>query len=313
MIQKKNNRIANLRALAIITVVLGHSIIIYSSSWNIMPTDNTCIFFDKLKNVINFYQMELYFFISGFLFFKTVGKDITYLSFIKGKILRLLIPYIFFGIFWMLPVKMLLDIPTYHNLCILNILYKFFIGYDNGHLWFLYALFIVFLCLYPLNKVMRKYKFGSIFISLLCLLASMKGLGFYMFDISQAVKYLFWFQLGYVMNDFKDNEKYRLLIFAFIAVLLLWRIRVDMLISLVIVIGLYYIIPDKEQKYLSVIDKHSYGIYLFHSPLIYITYTFIPNESPFLVFFINFIIMGFIAFLLTRFVKISPLNKVLYI
>lgn len=95
MLQNKNYKISNLRALAIITVVLGHSIIIYNSFWNIMPTSNTCIFFDKLKNIINFYQMELYFFISGFLFFKTVGKDITYLSFIKGKILRLLIPYIY--------------------------------------------------------------------------------------------------------------------------------------------------------------------------------------------------------------------------
>lgn len=64
----KYNKITNLRAIAIFLVVFGHSIIIYSSEWNLYYTQNTCVFFDYLKRVINLIQMPIFFAISGFLF-----------------------------------------------------------------------------------------------------------------------------------------------------------------------------------------------------------------------------------------------------
>lgn len=43
------------------------------------------------------------------------------------------------------------------------------------------------------------------------------------------------------------------------------------------------------------------GIYLLHSPLIYFTYSYCSNEFPLVVVFINFVIDGSIAVLLTNF------------
>lgn len=104
--------------------------------------------------------MELYFFISEFLFYKTVCKDVPYFKFIKGKVLRLLVPYLFFGLLWMLPIKILLNIPSYRDYDISDILYRYVIGFDNGHLWFLYALFTIFVILYAFNRVLIKQKWG---------------------------------------------------------------------------------------------------------------------------------------------------------
>ena len=56
------------------------------------------------------------------------------------------------------------------------------------------------------------------------------------------------------------------------------------------------------------LSDNSYGIYLFHSPLIYITYTYFTNSSPWLVLFLNFLVMGGLAWLLTIVISKSRLK-----
>lgn len=60
---EKDNRVVNLRALAILLVVFGHSIILYSNSWNLYQTVNECYILDYVKRVINYVQIPLFFFI----------------------------------------------------------------------------------------------------------------------------------------------------------------------------------------------------------------------------------------------------------
>ena len=59
------------------------------------------------------------------------------------------------------------------------------------------------------------------------------------------------------------------------------------------------------------ISNCSFGIYLFHSPMIYITCTYWKDLNPILVLSINFIIFGFIAFLLTMIIKRSRLKFII--
>lgn len=60
-------RIVNLRVLAIVIVVLGHSIILYDPSWGVMHTTVEMLLFQCIKEGINFIQIKLFFSISGFL------------------------------------------------------------------------------------------------------------------------------------------------------------------------------------------------------------------------------------------------------
>lgn len=157
----RNYKIANLRALAIIVVVLGHSIILYSDGWNLMPTSVHCEVLNKTKWLIDRFQMELYFMISGYLMWFSVTKPIPFMEFAKKKAVRLLLPYIAFGLCWMIPIKYALQIPTIQDLSLIQITERFFCGIDNGHLWFLYTLFILMTTLFPLNKVAKDLQVGG--------------------------------------------------------------------------------------------------------------------------------------------------------
>lgn len=57
-----NSNIVTLRAIAILIVVLGHSIILYDPEWRVYEPINGCSLFQELKRVINLLQMPLFFF-----------------------------------------------------------------------------------------------------------------------------------------------------------------------------------------------------------------------------------------------------------
>lgn len=65
----RNTKIVNIRAIAILLVVFGNSIILYSSTWNLYTSTNQVLILDYLKRIIDLIQMPLFFSISGFLFF----------------------------------------------------------------------------------------------------------------------------------------------------------------------------------------------------------------------------------------------------
>lgn len=310
----RNYKIVNLRALAILTVVVGHSIILYSSEWSGMSTDVTCPFLDCVKNVINLYQMELYFFISGFLMYRTLQKGISYKDFIISKTTRLLLPYYAVGFLWMIPLKWTVQIPSYQSASALSIFKSFLLGTNNGHLWFLYALFIVMIISYPLNRLCIRRSFGGYIMMVISFI--LVGCGKYLpaslrlFNISDALYYFFWFQLGIIICLFKTTHFLLVSILSTLSISIFYPFA---LISLAIVLALYYIIPDKSDCITDFIDRRSYGIYLFQSPLIYITYKYIPNESPFLVVFVNFFIMGGLSILLTSFIQKQGVKKYLQI
>lgn len=130
----KNTKIVNIRALAIILVVLGHSIILYSESWGYFQSVYDVPFLDSLKSFINIIQMPLFFSISGFLFYYSINKQKNFKPFFTKKVKRLLIPFLVIGIFWMIPIKVLIDYSGYQNLNLLQIIGKLFLGTDSGHL-----------------------------------------------------------------------------------------------------------------------------------------------------------------------------------
>lgn len=305
----KNFKIVNLRAFAIITVVIGHSIILYSSKWNIIETTVSFPLLDKLKEFINLYQMQLYFFISGFLCYYGMKKT-NYYSFLKKKSKRLLIPYFVFGLLWMIPIK--LAIGFYDVTQLKRILFWLFIGKNNGHLWFLYSLFVVFALSFPVNKIVLYNKKNGFLVLIATFVISCFDLNVTWFDIGMSLKYLFWFEFGFLVN-LLGGRKLWMLSLLFVAAIWGCFTESNVFYSMVIVVGLFSLIPNTYNKILEEIDNNSFGIYLLHSPLVYITYTYMTNMSPFIVVSINIVVCGFIAFALTRVIKNSKINNYLKI
>jgi len=128
----RDARIDFLKGFGIISVVIGHSTAIYAGNWeNPFKVEN--LFFNAIGNLVVTFHMPLFILISAYL--STGKKKVTNIKqFIYKRFKRLIIPYLFFGIIYLLVFS--------RELSYFDILLKLFQG-DVGHLWFLYALFFI--------------------------------------------------------------------------------------------------------------------------------------------------------------------------
>lgn len=307
------NRIEKLdviRAITIILVVFGHSIIIYNSSWGIYNSDNSVPFLVYCKQVIDYLQMPLFFSLSGYLFYIT-KDNLSLKKFLVSKIRRLLVPYFIFSFFYLLPIRLFIKYPHYLNRSLFSILLNdLVLGKDNGHLWFLQTLFCIFVVFFIVNKIIIKFvKKEIIQLSLLFLLNIAIVFIPGKIDFFHLRFNSFWFYIGFVLNRLqfiKKSVSQKILcevIFCLtvgVSFYLPASRLIGMCISFILVFCIYFVIPDKSNKLLTIISENSFGIYLFHSPLVYITYTFVPNIHPVLLVLINFVFFGSLAFYLSK-------------
>lgn len=141
------NRIITLdiaKAICIILVVIGHY----------MP-DNSPMWYVVLNRVIYSFHMPLFMFASGYIYIAT-KKEMTYITFIKKKVKRLLIPYlttsiIVIGIKLLTQSHMSVDNPV-ELFSFVRIFYYPEAGY---FLWFIWALWWMFVIV-PLFKTKNK-------------------------------------------------------------------------------------------------------------------------------------------------------------
>lgn len=275
-----NQKIILFRAIAILLVMLGHSIIIYDPNWRIYSTTIKAPYFVLLKEIINQVQMPLFFSISGFLFYYSLQKPMNIENFVKDKVVRLLIPYIFIVLFYMDPIKILLDVPQYSFHHIPSLLKEQLMFTNNGHLWFLPCLFIIFFLMYiGLHRWHNKSNLLGLLLLLLAInLCNSKIPNIW--ALNTVAQYAVFFYIGFIGNKFQLDRRYKVayILTAILLFVITLLQPVNMLRPVGILACLYllYQIPFelKIPKVLDAISKNSYGLYLFHSPLIYITYKY---------------------------------------
>ena len=312
--------IDNLRAFAIIVVILGHSIILYSSQWSIYTTDIDIPFLDYLKQIINIFQMPLFFSLSGYLFYFTEKKK-TFINIFFDKLKRLIIPYLIFSFLWLLPIRLLIKYKGYQSTNFLTIIIKkIILGYDNGHLWYLPTLFFCFIIAYILLSMLKKNskEFKYLYIWLISLI-------FYVIQIINnfegyigfTLLHFHWFSLGCLISHCKNTNfmfdylsKFKILITIICIIsICIALVKPNILFvnisSFTIIIVCYLITLSIKNRVLQGISSASFGMYLFHSPLVYLTYTFLNNSNPFIVVGINFFVFGTLGYLLTNIIRRS--------
>ena len=317
-----NSNITTLRAFAIIIVVLGHSIILYDTSWTWYVPGQECPFFAELKKIINVVQMPLFFSLSGYLFYYTIQKY-SFTQILRKKAKRLLIPYFIIGFFWMDPIKILLKVPHHDN--IVNLIKEQIIGNMNGHLWFLYTLFALFLAfklLYTFKIIGNKKISYDILIIVCLLLCNIFNGAFGPF--ANIASYAIFFYLAFFMNERASalnniNKLGGVIIMISVLIIIAYLLDIipfklyKCLIACAFILIIYRLDFKSigDNSILNKISNCSFGIYLFHSPMIYITCTYWNDLNPIFVLLINFIIFGFMAFLLTMIIKSSRLKFII--
>ena len=172
----KNNRIYEydcIRFLAIVAVVVGHSCYMSIGYTHYPLPDNVdsiyrSLIFVNLRWLASFvysFHMPLFFILSGAVFGLSVfdngvKKNIDFSRIIDKKIWRLILPYCFYGVLFMIPIKFMMGwyAPSSN---IGKEIFNFLIyGTRSGHLWFLFSLFSIFLIA---TILVSYFKLNSIF------------------------------------------------------------------------------------------------------------------------------------------------------
>lgn len=144
----RSRRVDALKGIAIFFVTLGHAIIFYPVN---LHEDPACqLVFDFVSSL----HMELFFLLSGYCFRFWGG----YGKFVGKKLLRLGVPCVGFNLLDMIPRQLLARLvnrPRPMGESLERILFR------GGELWFLYALFVLFLFFPVLHLFCEKYREGG--------------------------------------------------------------------------------------------------------------------------------------------------------
>lgn len=138
------------KTVLMLLVILGHSMAFWSGSWFTGNPEITSLSMNYLYKWINSFHVFAFALVSGYIFaFKVSGGGYSsYIPFLKNKVKRLLIPYVFTVIIWVAPLSQL-----FFQWSRCEIFEKYVLCTNPSQLWFLWMLFWVFVISQPLRKV----------------------------------------------------------------------------------------------------------------------------------------------------------------
>lgn len=320
----KNENITKLRVFATLLVVIGHAILIYDPYWKAFDSIYSSSALYYLKQFINLIQMPIFMFISGYLYFRSWKREKykNIFSIIKDKFNRLIIPFLSIAALLMIPIRLLVDTDEVVKNGYLKTLFLSIIGRSSGHLWFLPTLFLIFVIAYI---VIKYTKINDIYILILFLMINIISMKLpSIFFISRVAKYLCYFYIGFITAKFnikfsKNNKILICILFILSSVLSIFVLNgstLNNIIQLVCgIMGVFssYFICDKIKmnKFISIIDKNSFAIYLIHSPITYIIFNEFANIKPFLLVTLNIVVSIGLSMFIAKMLRILKLNFIL--
>lgn len=153
MENNKRYDIEALRILAMLCIVMGHCFAIYGvwvTDLNLENASESSIY-QAINPLLIYYALPIFTSISGYLLgYKSIfsSPSFDYFSFIRKKVKRLYIPALFFSIVYAL----LFHKETFSDFS----LFAKLIFQGQGHLWFLYMLFMLYTFSYPAYLLYHK-------------------------------------------------------------------------------------------------------------------------------------------------------------
>lgn len=287
-------------------VIFYHSICLWGEeTWFIPAAESSKIlaFFCKFLNSIHIYVFT---FVSGFLFYFLKYEKKRYHSLLKDvgdRAKRLLFPYIVVAVLWVVPFSI-----YYFHTEPLIILRNYFFGESPSQLWFLLMLFVVFCLFYLLADFFYKHNFfvGGIFCAFFYIIGFI-GERFIpnVFQIWTALKYIFYYWLGFYFCKEKTNFFYKIPFFVYLIVFFflfccnyffikkqegIFFSCLSIILSpvintfgvLTVVVGVSKInTKDLENtKFLKFLEKYNFTMYLFHQQLIYMMISLLNGKAP---------------------------------
>jgi len=202
----------------------------------------------------------------------------------------------------------------------------FLTGRDVGHLWYLPVLLVIFLCSFLLVRLFgnRKLTWGIACLLGLVLAVFRERLPIGSIPCAAYFAQFSWsFFFGALLFHTKifwekaASRKTVILavtVCAVLGVLAALYMKLEPLRILsgsLIVLALYMIAPNRSAVIADRISKASFGLYLLHSPLIYVTFAVLLHAPPVIVFGVNAAVWGGLAYLATLLLSRTPLKLII--
>lgn len=303
------------KTVLMLFVILGHAVNFWNGSWfKVYSPVFECNPLAVLSGWVNSFHIYSFALVSGYIFsFKMIGGGYSKLNlFAVNKAKRLLVPYIFVSLVWVIPFAV-----YYFHFDTVEIIKRYILGTSPNQLWFLLMLFFVFMIFYPLTSFFEKHNVGGAITVI-----AFYGIGFVgsmvlpnIYQIFTAFTYLPLFWLGFKIRQYGSKALMRIpsLVWAAADVLLFTLVQYlsgfDATIIKLLNLGLSFLLHIigalmafvvlqklanrvnwKESKAFSLLSKNSMPVYLFHQQVIYVFISLLNGViNPYLHAGINFI------------------------
>ena len=325
-----------IKTILMILVVVYHSVLFWSGNWfSELPVfaSNVLPVLAKWLNTIHIYGFTL---VSGYIFYhikmERGGYD-KFLPFIKKKAARLLIPYAFVAMIWVIPIAV-----YYFKYDFNDIFFKFILATSPSQLWFLVMLFNVFVISYLMSKIWEKHS-GIGFI----IVVGFYGLGIVasqilpnVFMIWTSCQYVLFFWIGFCLRKYKEGIVWKIpisiyliadvILFVFVQYVskkeqLLFKLlnmAGNTLLSIIGAIMIFLLLQkladsiNWKNKYFAFISDKSMVVYLFHQQMIYFTISLLNGLiNPWLHAGINFVFSFGLSLIFAMILKKFKVTRIL--
>lgn len=155
MLDKELRNCTFSKTVLMMCICFYHSIIFWTGNWLIIKPVYAAPVLAWFSKWLNSFHVYAFTFISGYIFYYKKYEKHGYgkfLPFIYTKFKRLIVPYIFFSICWVIPFGVYLfdwNYTTIHD--------SFILGKNPSQLWFLLMLFWVFVVFWILSNFAEKH------------------------------------------------------------------------------------------------------------------------------------------------------------
>lgn len=318
--------IAFIKTIMMVLVVLYHSMLFFGGTWfTIVEPVNGGGYLYYIAKWIGTFHIQTFAMASGFLFYYLRKEKSRYnnpAKDIKKRAKRLLIPYLFTSLLWVIPIGYL-----FYKNSLSDIFNKYVLMTGPSQLWFLIMLFVVFVFFVLIGK-----KIKLSFRNLAIIYVVTTGLGLLLskfsinyFQIATSVRYILYFYLGGYIYENRQKislKQVGLMVLGTIVLyvfVLLFRNANNMvlsvgvkyaetLVSVLEVSSIYYLFSKligkqkslAKSRFYHVFEQNSFGIYLFHQQIIYFVIIWLNGlVYPIVQMILSFIIALFTSLIMS--------------
>lgn len=311
------------KTITVLLVVLAHCARMYTGNGAFTPVVTSPVW-AKISEYIYIFHMPFFIFISGAVYGLCIqnGKYQKPLPFLLNKAKRLLVPYFAFGLLFLAPVMWYIGLAEdgFLNYCCKGIL----LSLDPRHLWFLEALFFIFLFCVFLRKWLLKSHLHRFLVlgaaGVIYLAAS------YLpphFQLQGACSYLLFFITGVMFHIYYQPvvavlTKFKYLWGLLPVVLAGWFFLPNNLITIpcfkilgiLMMLAVSLLAAESSRlvnaKWFQCLKDTSMGVYLFHPLIIYLAFYWLKEKSlsPTLLCLTITVISTLLSILFTKLIRI---------